>query len=137
MYAFENRAKTADTLRTLGGQSVITAPAPGDLHSPETGTHVSELFGGGDLDADQRTLLWNAIRDHTVSTLEGREQIYTSLATAGSFTWRKRIMSRAAGTERMVADALAVIAESGGTELPIRTRLGSAAPGASPFSRPK
>lgn len=127
MYAFENRAKTADTLRTLGGQSVITAPGLANLRSGEIGAHLSELFGGGNLDAEQRTLLWNAIRDHTVTALEGREQIYTSLATAGSFTWRKRIMGRAGSTEKMVADVLAVIEESGACELPIKTRLGDPA----------
>ena len=137
MYAFENRAKTADTLRSLGGQSVITAPGLGGLRSDEDSGYLSELFGGGDLIAEQRTLLWNAIRDHTVSTLEGREQIYTSLATAGSFTWRKRIMSRAGATEKMVAGALAVIEESGGTELPIQARLGKVAAGASPFVKTK
>jgi aromatic ring hydroxylase len=136
MYAFENRAKTADTLRTLGGQSVITAPGLADLRSSENG-YASELFGGGDLNAEQRTLLWNAIRDHTVSTLEGREQIYTSLATAGSFTWRKRIIGRAGSTEKMVADALAVIEESGACELPIRTRLGDAAVATNPFDKTK
>jgi aromatic ring hydroxylase len=133
MYAFDNRARMADILRTLGGQSVITAPSAGDLRAGEDRGHVAELFGGGELDAEQRTLLWNAIRDHTVSTLEGREQIYTSLATAGSFTWRKRIMGAAAASEQMVADALAVIEESGGVKIPVRARLGQPAVGTNPF----
>jgi aromatic ring hydroxylase len=134
MYAFDKRAHMADMLRTLGGQSVITAPTAADLRGGEDRGYVAELFGGGDLDAEQRALLWNALRDHTVSTLEGREQIYTALATAGEFTWRKRIMGAAADSERMVADALAVIEESGGgVELPIRARLGQAAVGINPF----
>jgi 4-hydroxyphenylacetate 3-monooxygenase len=124
MYAFDNRAHTADILRTLGGQSVITAPSAADLREGEDHGYVAELFGGGAFDAEQRTLLWNAIRDHTVSTLEGREQIYTALATGGFFTWRKRIMGGADDSERMVAQALAVLKESGGVEIPISTRLG-------------
>jgi 4-hydroxyphenylacetate 3-monooxygenase len=126
MYAFDNRAGTADLLRNLGGQSVITAPSAGDLREGEDRGYVAEMFGGGSLDAEQRTLLWNAVRDHTVSTLEGREQIYTALATGGFFTWRKRIMGGATDSERMVTDAMTLIEESGGVELPISTRLGGA-----------
>lgn len=125
MYTYENRAKLADTLRTLGGQSVITAPGAADLRDGADRSYLARLFGGGPLGAEQRTLLWNALRDHTVSTLEGREEIYTSLSTAGPFTWRKRVMGLAADSERMVEDALRIIQESGGVALPIRTRLGA------------
>jgi 4-hydroxyphenylacetate 3-monooxygenase len=127
MYTYENRAKLADTLRTLGGQSIITAPSAADLRQGDDREYLAALFGGGPLDAEQRTLLWNALRDHTVSTLEGREEIYTALSTAGTFTWRKRIMGLAADSERMVEDALRIIGESGGIVLPIRTRLGATA----------
>src|SRR5205823_6153401 len=122
MYAFENRAHMADLLRNIAGQSLVTAPSAASLGKGEDRQHMIDLFGGGDLDAEQRALLWNAVRDHSLTTLEGREQLYTSLATGGEFIWRKRIMGGSADSERMVADALAVIEASGGVQLPISTR---------------
>ena len=124
MYAFENRAHIADLLRNIAGQSLVTAPSAASLRKGEDHQHMIDLFGGGDLDAEQRALLWNAVRDHSLTTLEGREQLYTSLATGGEFIWRKRIMGGSADSERMVADALAVIEASGGVPLPVSTRLG-------------
>jgi 4-hydroxyphenylacetate 3-monooxygenase len=124
MYAFDNRARMADILRNLGGQSLVTSPSAASLRKGEDRQHIIDLFGGGDLDAEQRALLWNAVRDHSLTALEGREQSYTSLATGGEFIWRKRIMGGAADSERMVAGALAVIEASGGVDLPISTRLG-------------
>jgi aromatic ring hydroxylase len=124
MYAFQNRAHMADLLRNIAGQSLVTSPSAASLRKGEDRQHIIDLFGGGDLDAEQRALLWNAVRDHSLTTLEGREQLYTSLATGGEFIWRKRIMAGAADSERMVADALAVIEASGGVHLPVSTQLG-------------
>lgn len=124
LYALENRAKLANSLRTLAGQSLITAPSAANLRDGADREFLASLFGGGPLDAEQRSLLWNAVRDHTVTTLEGREEVYTALATAGAYNWRKRVGGLAADSEQMVAGALRVIEESGGVELPIRARLG-------------
>jgi aromatic ring hydroxylase len=124
MYAFDKRAHIADLLRNIAGQSLVTSPSAATLRNGEDRQHINDLFGGGDLDAEQRGLLWNAVRDHSLTTLEGREQLYTSLATGGEFIWRKRIMGGAADSEQMVARALSVIEASGGVHLPISTRLG-------------
>lgn len=135
MYAFDNRAHMADLLRNVAGQSLATSPSAGTLRNGEGSQHMIDLFGGGDLGAEQRALLWNAVRDHSLNTLEGREQLYTSLATGGEFIWRKRIIGGAADSEQFVTGALAVIERSAGVDLPISARLGEGALKSTLFSR--
>jgi aromatic ring hydroxylase len=90
IYALQNRAKLADTIRTLGGFGGMLAPSLADLSNPEIGPELEKSYGGGRYTARQRSALLHLLRDHTASAMDAREAAFEALASAGLHTWRLR-----------------------------------------------
>jgi 4-hydroxyphenylacetate 3-monooxygenase len=90
IYALQNRAKLADTVRTLGGFGGMLAPSLADLQDPDIGPHLERSYGGGKYTARQRAAMLHLLRDHTASAMDAREAAFEALASAGLHTWRLR-----------------------------------------------
>src|SRR5439155_15568735 len=91
IFALNNRAKMAETVRNLAGYGCMLSPALNDLLDPDFGPAITPNYEGGGYTARQRAALLHLLNDATASALDGREAAFTAMATGGIALWKLRV----------------------------------------------
>jgi aromatic ring hydroxylase len=91
IFALNNRARMAETVRNLAGYGCMLSPALNDLLDPDFGPAIAPNYEGGGYTARERAALLHLLNDATASALEGREAAFTALSTGGMHIWKLRV----------------------------------------------
>jgi aromatic ring hydroxylase len=90
IFALNNRARMAETVRNLAGYGCMLSPALNDLLDPDFGPAIVPNYEGGGYTARERAALLHLLNDATASALEGREAAFTAFSTGGLHIWKLR-----------------------------------------------
>jgi 4-hydroxybutyryl-CoA dehydratase/vinylacetyl-CoA-Delta-isomerase len=85
-YGARHLSEMVTFIHDIAGGSILTAPMPGDLTSPQTRPYIDKYMRTGpDTDGEYRTRLLHAARDLTVSSAAGHFQVATLMGGGGLY----------------------------------------------------
>ncbi|RKH61889.1 4-hydroxyphenylacetate 3-hydroxylase N-terminal domain-containing protein [Corallococcus llansteffanensis] len=105
-YALEHYPSILDTLRLLGGQSLVVRPSPEDLAAPEVAALYARHLKGSTLELVPRARLWALADELTGSELAGRQRLMDSYAVGGRHILERELahmLDPSAGVARLEA----------------------------------